>query len=1160
MRSPASTGRFAPHLITATILFPALGLVLGSTAAFAHSDPVDNEISAVVGSQVSSNTLEPASEHVDIDIAPTLAEEAALLERVERERLGVNPRNDAVRPESGARPPLVVSADTDEQGTADDDPVNESATDPAQLGRWEPLQDWPVIGVFASLLPDGRVLTFDSVGDEPASSSDDHTFTRAAIWDPLTDTHVRVDTDTGYNLFCAGFATLEDGRLFLAGGNANAALDGLVETHTFNPVSDTWALGQRMDYPRWYPAVTPLADGDLLISGGGFAVSEVREVDGAIRQLSTAASNVWNNRNYPWLQLAPDGRVAFLGPATRLGYVDTDGTGAFQATVQREPSVRNYGSYALYDIGKVMVAGGGFQSSFTDQRATHPIDLGDDSVTPSGSMNNRRRQHNLTVLADGSVLATGGFASNEGLIDLQASVFEAELWNPLTGQWQALAEEDRARQYHSSALLLPDGRVLSAGGGICAECQRDGYLQKNGQVFTPPYLFNQDGSGSLADRPVIASVPAELGLDQPFVVTSTEAAEISKVAMVRTGSVTHSQNMEQRYIPLSFSISENELTVQSPGNSDIAPPGHYLLFIIDQNGVPSVAKIVNLRSQIALPVLAVDAVNVAAAGIATQSSTRTGADAFLAIDGNSDGDLVNGSVAQTEVELQPWWELDLGDVLPVQQIVINGRSDCCTDALSNFHVLVSATPFTSGVLANTLAQPSISDFHVSGSALELLLDVERPARYIRIQLAGQNALELAEVQVLVDSMGHDGVCGSPRVDPAVDAGVHVWKECDGGPWSLMLTGPADTGSVRARGKITSVLGLASVTPRSLESSDKLTSVDPLRTDFNLTTGNPWNDRFEFTVQAGDSLCLGLDEITSGQQLHIGPYRIPAGAGPVDPVSLQSCEFSGPDCSAPVVDPSNDKALVTWVDCDGVLHLLGAGALDFARYSGHVYASTAFTDVATRSFESSDTLVSLSDADIYFNMGMGGGYTDELLLTSAGDTDLCVEINSASGDTLLLAGSDRTLVTSPFNPRTLAPCVPPSGGSDCGSPTIDTAIDSALFIWKNCDGIWSVLLTGERDGGGVASVVGSIDSSEGFLSVSPKGLESSDSLSTSLTLPLEFAMKTINPWRDDFDFAVQSGASLCVNITNIDSGVDILAGPDRTPVGTSFNPETYAACP
>lgn len=125
--------------------------------------------------------------------------------------------------------------------------MNEPATDPAKLGRWEPLQDWPVIGVFVSLLPDGRVLTFDSVGDEPAISLDVHTFTRAAIWAPLTD---------------------------------------------------TWTLGRRMDYPRWYPAVTPLTDGDMLISGGCFAVSEVREVDGAISQLSTAASNVWNNAIY----------------------------------------------------------------------------------------------------------------------------------------------------------------------------------------------------------------------------------------------------------------------------------------------------------------------------------------------------------------------------------------------------------------------------------------------------------------------------------------------------------------------------------------------------------------------------------------------------------------------------------------------------------------------------------------------------------------------------------------------------------------------------------------------------------------------------------------------------------------------------------------------
>lgn len=269
-----------------------------------------------------------------------------------------------------------------------------------------------------------------------------------------------------------------------------------------------------------------------------------------------------------------------------------------------------------------------------------------------------------------------------------------------------------------------------------------------------------------------------------------------------------------------------------------------------------------------------------------------------------------------------------------------------------------------------------------------------------------------------------GLCGSPRVDPAVDGGVHVWKECDGGPWSLMLTGPAETGAVRASGRITSEAGLASVTPRSLESSDKLTSTDPLRTDFKLTTGNPWNDRFEFTVPDGASFCLGLEEASGGQQLHIGPNRIPAGAGPIDPVSLQSCEFTGPDCPA---------------------------------------------------------------------------------------------------------------------------------------PRIDTTTDSGLFVWKNCDGLWSVLLTGVRDDGGVARVVGDIESTDGFLSISPKRLESSDTLSTELTLPLDFDMRTTNPWRDDFDFAVPSGADLCVNIVAIDAGVGIFAGPDRTPVGRSFNPETFADC-
>jgi len=402
-------------------------------------------------------------------------------------------------------------------------------------------------------------------------------------------------------------------------------------------------------------------------------------------------------------------------------------------------------------------------------------------------------------------------------------------------------------------------------------------------------------------------------------------------------------------------------------------------------------------------------------------------------------------------------------------------------------------------------------------------------------------------------------CGSPNVDPATEGGVHFWKECDG-PWTLLLTGSPGTGSIKATGKIGSELGIVGLAPVSIESSDTLSDANPQQVVFDLTTGNPWSDRFLFDTLDGDELCLGFDRITASEQLYIGPDRIPAGTGPVNPVTLESCEFSGPDCSAPDYDPATDRALITWVDCAGVLHLVGTSGQPFSRYSGHVYASSSFVGTDTRSFESSDTLTNVSASDVFFEMGMGGGYADEILLTPANGADMCVDISAQGAGTVLLAGADRTPVTSPFNPLTLQSCQPPAGSDDCGNPQVDSASDSAFFVWKNCDGSWSVALTGVRPDGGGVRVTGSITSSADFDVIEPAGLESSDSLSTSPASPLTFEMGTNNPWKDGFNFEVPAGASLCVTLDSVSDGLDILAGPDRTPVGTSFNPETFAGCP
>ena len=219
--------------------------------------------------------------------------------------------------------------------------------------------------------------------------------------------------------------------------------------------------------------------------------------------------------------MAPDGRAFVSGPDTTMRSLNTSGAGAWQSLGQRDSINRDYGSHALYDVGKILVAGGG--ASTRDARV---IDINGATpvTTQTASMANGRRQNNLTVLADGSVLATGGNSSGAGLVDLNNGVYAAERWNPATGTWTTLAAESVTRQYHSTALLLPDGRVLSSGGGICGTCDPVGYLAKNAQVFTPPYLFKTDGSGQLADRPVIDAAPAAANYGLPFQIDTAQAA------------------------------------------------------------------------------------------------------------------------------------------------------------------------------------------------------------------------------------------------------------------------------------------------------------------------------------------------------------------------------------------------------------------------------------------------------------------------------------------------------------------------------------------------------------------------------------------------------------------------------------------------------------
>ena len=198
--------------------------------------------------------------------------------------------------------------------------------DPGQVGQWGPLVNWPVVPVFVALLANGKVLAYDSIGDHATESYPVQDHTRATVWDPTDGSFTPVNVTTGFNIFCSGLAHLMDGSIFVAGGNKNQQLDGIPQTHIFDPNTNTWSLGPTMYAGRWYPSVTPLNNGETLITSGrmdnsGNAIMpEVRRNDGTLRPLTTASLDL---PLYPWIDVAPDGKAFYSGPDPTMRSLDT---------------------------------------------------------------------------------------------------------------------------------------------------------------------------------------------------------------------------------------------------------------------------------------------------------------------------------------------------------------------------------------------------------------------------------------------------------------------------------------------------------------------------------------------------------------------------------------------------------------------------------------------------------------------------------------------------------------------------------------------------------------------------------------------------------------------------------------------------------------------
>ena len=443
------------------------------------------------------------------------------------------------------------------------------------MGSWGPVQTWGLQGKHMIVLPTGKVLVWSN------GSS-------ARIWDPaagaqggFTATAPAVFGD----LHCAGNATLADGRSIVLGGQNGATHVGIAVNGLFDATTETWSQGAPMAYSRWYPSVTTLGDGRVLATSGddvdGKRITTPEVYDPRTDTWTKLTGAVRNQALYPHMYVLPNGKVFEAAPGSATAILDPSGTGSWTAGPSNGWSTNGYSeSSVMYEPGKILRAGGGDPAI----ARTAIIDMNQSSPkwVETSPMAYPRRRMNLVLLADGEVLAVGGTAEAD---EEDRAVLPAEIWNPETQTWRTVSAMTEARMYHSSAVLLPDGRVLSAGGEAAGRLRA--------QIYSPPYL-------SAGPRPTVTSAPEKAAFGSTISIGSPDAAGITTVALIRLNADTHAWDQNQRYVPLAFSRSGTTLNATAPATGNVAPPGVYQLVVENGSGIPSAARMITIDSASAL--------------------------------------------------------------------------------------------------------------------------------------------------------------------------------------------------------------------------------------------------------------------------------------------------------------------------------------------------------------------------------------------------------------------------------------------------------------------------------------------------------------------------------------------------------------------------------
>ncbi|SEA62125.1 galactose oxidase-like domain-containing protein [Nitrosospira multiformis] len=357
-----------------------------------------------------------------------------------------------------------------------------------------------------------------------------------------------------------------------------------------------------MAHARWYPTAVSLSDGRVLAFSGGHPIAAQVEVyDGTSWAPVTGADRIFEEL-YPGLHLLPSGEIFY----TRAGWAGAIGTQTAYLTLTgpTSGSWTDYGQEQFYDRQEGMslltidttvspertrlyIFGGGVSGPATARNnATAEViefsgGVGGSSWQRIADMNFGRTNVNAVVLPTGRILIIGGHSN--GQKSSPTSVLPVEIYNPDTDEWTPGAPLNFPRQYHSVCILLPDGRVLAAGGVAPGTADPD---QHTLELYSPGYL-------SLGARPVISTAPPSVTYGTTFSVETPQATSIGSVVLIAPISVTHHTDAGQRYIKLPInSRTATALETTAPANGNIAPPGFYMLFIVNNQGIPSEARFV----------------------------------------------------------------------------------------------------------------------------------------------------------------------------------------------------------------------------------------------------------------------------------------------------------------------------------------------------------------------------------------------------------------------------------------------------------------------------------------------------------------------------------------------------------------------------------------